>query len=229
MMIKMNERYMRLVILLVLGLFFIALLPSAVLAQSEGDEPADEGDTIDFYCESTPFQHPVASALAERYDVDYEEVLAWFCEDGLGLGEIGLALYTVRVVENMADDDVSADAGVATVPMTADDLLAMRLEEEMGWGQIWQELGFIGRPKADDVPVGLALGRRNSTIDEDTDEAERIDNPGPPESSGRPEDVGRPDGVGRPSDAGRPDGAGKPEGGGRPDGANRPEGGRGRP
>jgi hypothetical protein len=79
--------------------------------------------------------HPVLMDLAETYAVDYEDLLAYFCEDEFGVGEIRLALIT---------------AEREGVDLTYEEILAMRLEDgikEVGWGLIWQELGLIGRAR----------------------------------------------------------------------------------
>jgi hypothetical protein len=75
--------------------------------------------------------HPRATELAEEYDVAAEQVMTWFCEGGYGFGDILLALKT------------SQETGVP-----AGDLLA-RKTELGGWGEVWQELGLIGKPAKD--------------------------------------------------------------------------------
>jgi hypothetical protein len=136
---------------------------------------------------------PVAVRLAELYGVPYEQIMDWFLE-GYGFGEIIHALKT------------SEKTGVP-----AEELLALS-DELGGWGEVWQELGLIGRPAG--VPAGPPEGVPA----------------GPPEGvpGGPPEGVpaGPPEGV----PAGPPEGvpAGPPEGvpGGPPEGvpAGPPEG-----
>ncbi|MGC9521248.1 MAG: hypothetical protein ACP5HG_05125, partial [Anaerolineae bacterium] len=75
-----------------------------VLAE-DGEEPED--DVISYFCtvledgydEADDPKHPVGGALAKMYDVDYEMVMGWFCDDGLGFGEIMLGLSTAKVAE----------------------------------------------------------------------------------------------------------------------------------
>jgi hypothetical protein len=126
--------------------------------------------------------HPVAAWLAEAYGLPYEQIMDWFLE-GYGFGEIVHALKT------------GEKTGVP-----AEELLALS-DELGGWGEVWQELGLIGRPEG--VPAGRPEGVPA----------------GPPE--GVP--AGRPEGV----PAGRPKGvpAGPPEGvpAGRPEGAEPPD------
>jgi hypothetical protein len=77
--------------------------------------------------------HPVAQRLAETYGVPYEQIMGWFCQGRYGLGEIMHALQT--------GDDEDGN--------TPEQLLH-RKTELGGWGQVWQEMGLIGRPDDDD-------------------------------------------------------------------------------
>jgi hypothetical protein len=72
--------------------------------------------------------HPRATELSKDYGVDHEEIMTWFCDRGYGFGDITLALKT------------SQETGVP-----AGDLLARKTELD-GWGEVWQELGLIGKP-----------------------------------------------------------------------------------
>jgi hypothetical protein len=91
---------------------------------AKGEEPP--GSESDLCTGADP--HPNATKLAKDYDMAYEQIMAWFCEGGHGLGDIMLALRTGQ------DTDVPAG-----------DLLALK-NELGGWGQVWQELGLIGKP-----------------------------------------------------------------------------------
>ena len=77
--------------------------------------------------------HPVAQRLAETYDVAYEDIMTWFCEGRYGMGEI------MHALQNSGDEDGNAPEQVL-----------LRKTELGGWGQVWQELGLIGKP--DDKP-----------------------------------------------------------------------------
>jgi len=156
-------------IALAAALFLTALNPVSALAGSGFARVNQEEENEDFFCSAdSEDAHPVVAGIAETYEVDYETVLEMFCagdgeeENGhTGLGEIMLAFQTAEIL----DDGT-----------TADDLLTRRGEGE-GWGEIWQELGLIGRP--DDV--------------------------GPSGDPGPPDDVGPPDSTAIPDDAGKPD------------------------
>jgi hypothetical protein len=71
--------------------------------------------------------HPVGAKLATRYDVDYEQVMGWFCDNEMGFGQIMLALQTAALLGGDAEY-----------------YLGRRVAGE-GWGEIWQEEGLIGR------------------------------------------------------------------------------------
>lgn len=166
-------------------------------------ENADIEGEGSYFCENRDDEHPVAAGIAETYDLDYETVIAWFCGDDLdkdgenfGFGEIMLALQT----SNLEDIDLDAE-----------DILEMRADG-LGWGEIWQEFGLIGKPDHAGPPAGIG----------------RPDWAGPPEGVGPPDWAGPPEGVGpsekddsseaeeansvsgRPSRAGPPTGVGKP-------------------
>lgn len=121
-----------------------------------GDDPS-EG----YFCTQADVPHPFGARLAERYDTDYATLQGWFC-DGFGWGQIMLALQTGQLTD-----------------MDAESFLTARTDGQ-GWGQIWQELGLIGRPE----------------------------DAGPPEGKGRPEGKGPPEGKGRPEGKGPPPGKG---------------------
>ena len=103
------------------------------------------GDGFDLIC-SGEVTHPVLMSLAQRYDVEYDDLLDFFCEYKFGVGEIRLALST---------------AERERIELKYDQILEMRLEngmKQIGWGLIWQELGLIGR------------GRQNGELENHNDE-----------------------------------------------------------
>lgn len=90
-------------------------------------QPPNNGDNP--VC-SIDREHPTLMALAERFEVPYEELVGYFCGSNWSVGEIALALTT------LAKSDGSVD-----LP----GLLALRQDEKMGWGQIWQSLELSGQ------------------------------------------------------------------------------------
>ena len=108
-------------------------------------------------CDGTR-EHPILAALASRFEVPYEELVDYYCSYDMGIGEIALALTTIQQTEGTVD-----------LPT----LLAQRTDEDLGWGEIWQNLGLIGRDHG-----GLGLGllkkdqERNRVQDQITNEGE---------------------------------------------------------
>lgn len=106
----------------------------------EGDDDSSEGGKYNSaYCADDKQEkpHPLAAKLAERYDVDEEWVMKYFCA-GHGMGAIMLALKTSEI------------DGIGVAP---DALLAER-EDGNGWGLIWQAHGLIGKEKDAHSPPG---------------------------------------------------------------------------
>jgi hypothetical protein len=102
---------------------------------------AGEDDTADDPWCAGQGTHPVAAGLARRYAVDAGTVMSWFCDDNFGFGEIMHALQTSEVVSGTG---VLSDT-------TPGALLALKADLG-GWGQVWQELGLIGRPHESGPP-----------------------------------------------------------------------------
>lgn len=77
-------------------------LPTEAITPSTTPEPTEE-----VFTDCTGAQpHPTGTRLADRYKVDYEEIMGWFCQ-GFGFGEIDLAYglsrqYNVPVEEIFA-------------------------------------------------------------------------------------------------------------------------------
>lgn len=135
------------------------------LAVADNSEEDDEA-TKSRYCGGDE-NHPVAQSLAEQYDVNTGQIMNWFCGSeqapGQGLGQIMLALR---------NQDRLGQEGPA-----AEELLKRRADGE-GWGQIWQDLGLIGKNKTDDLPERAdPKGDENSS----DDGSSPGDEPGPPD------------------------------------------------
>ena len=149
---------------LFLTLFLIlALVPAAFAEDGEAEEVND-------YCTNWgELQHPVGSGIALRYDVDYELVMTWFCQGNYGFGQIMLALETSKILPN------SSYEGALLTPQ---ELLEMKTTFG-GWGQVWKELGFTGRPKSADWTGGPPewAGPKDKHSEDDDDF-------GPPEWAG---------------------------------------------
>jgi len=149
-------RFFSFSMILVLALVSVMSPATAALAE-EGDEEGLE-EEINYFCTDTEDQHPVAAGIAELYEVEYEDVMAMFCENmemregeeadaGFGFGQIMLAYSTFAQGAEL--EDLEGD-------FSLEGILGMR-EEGMGWGQIWQEMGLIGKP--DDVGKPDGVGK----------------------------------------------------------------------
>lgn len=112
---------------------------SIKIEQADADQ-TDKSDS--YYCVQSAVQHPAGARLAERYEMPYEDLQAWFCQ-GFGWGQVKLALQTAKL------------KGV-----DAADLLQARLDGQ-GWGQIWQGLNLVGRSRQDE-PSDVKVGKPQS-------------------------------------------------------------------
>ncbi len=155
------------------------IVADKVKDETEDDDDDDEDEAIEdgenFFCANPDILHPVGDRLAEHYDTAYEQVMAWFCEDGMGFGQIMLALRTAEMMGESGET-----------------YLERRADGE-GWGQIWQSLNLIGP------------GRDKDGGPEDAGPPDHAGGPpehaGPPEDvGGPPEHAGGP-----PEHAGPPD------------------------
>ncbi|MGC9397808.1 MAG: hypothetical protein ACP5HM_01585 [Anaerolineae bacterium] len=161
--------------------------------EKEGEE---ENDGVNFFCANSEFSHPAGVALAERYEVTYEQVMSWFCEDNLSFGQIMLALHTAQITGESPESS-----------------LERRLAGE-GWGQIWQSLNLIGRREEVGPPDHAQRPENPGPADHagPPEDVERPENPGPPDDAGPPENDGSPENPGPPDHA-----AGRGKGRGRSD------------
>lgn len=111
-------------------------------------EVTEEPEEINPVCEGE-LNHPVIMRIADQYNMDYEELTGYFCEYDFGVGEIVHLLATY----NQMDDETT----------TLEDILAMRSDDEMGWGEIWQNLGLIGsgRNKSEEEQTEALVRNQN--------------------------------------------------------------------
>ncbi len=130
----------------------------------DADDDEDEGDR----CTGND-PHPAGEKLAAEYDVEYDDVMGWFC-DGYGFGEIVLAIEAADQAE-----------------MDIDEVLDMK-GEQGGWGRVMQELGLIGknRRSADDEDEDEATEEPDvETTDDSTEEIAPRSNNGRGNGNGR--------------------------------------------
>lgn len=158
------------------------------LAFLDEDATEDNQDSVNLFCASGQ-AHPVAQSLAEGYDVDVEQIMAWFCgsadTNGFGFGQINLALQ-----KEIQLDQAGPSAGQ----------LLERRASGQGWGQIWRDLGIIGKQKDGGMPDSAGPKEREGTSGENgpPDHASDKNRGGPPDHAGPKDNNGPPDHAGRP-------------------------------
>jgi hypothetical protein len=133
----------------------------------EGDDP-DDGDEADACLVPG---HPVAEALADEFELEYDTVMGWFC-DGFGWGEITRALLLVTHAGDVAPEDV---------PALVEGLLAL-VADGTGWGEIIQESGIHPSDLAQGRVIGAHNRERHTVTDGGVD-----DETGPSDAPGHDE------------------------------------------
>jgi hypothetical protein len=87
-----------------------------------------DGELDSYYCANEDQVHPVAVKIAGTYGVDYSVIEDYLCgEPSIPLGQIMLAMQTAAL-------------GGGDYTEYLDGF------ENIGWGQIWQDLEFQGKP-----------------------------------------------------------------------------------
>ena len=149
----------------------------------KGEEPEDEDDEENgedpsngFYCIQSEVPHPFGARLAERYGVEYTTLQEWFCA-GFGWGQIMLALQTGMITE-----------------MEPGTLLEER-SSGLGWGEIWQNLGLIGKDKSEDDLEESQSETKNGKPDFDKQSDKKVKDK---DKGGKPDFAGPPAGKGKP-------------------------------
>ncbi|MBE9525328.1 MAG: hypothetical protein IMY76_09525 [Chloroflexi bacterium] len=115
-----------------LNLIEATLLIRTVLG--DNDELSEGSKDNSAYCGVDKQPHPMAAAIAERYEVPEGDIKEYFC-NGFSIGAIMLALQTSEI------------DGVDINWSNLLDILA----EGYSWGQIWEQMGLI-----DDVLEGYS-------------------------------------------------------------------------
>ena len=150
------------------------------------EEPEVTETPMPVLCEEPPGGHPVATAIASQFEVEYATIWTLHCE-GWGFGEIARAYLLAE--ETGSNAQAYLDLNTAG----------------MGWGEIMRASGVHPSQLA---PGRVIVGHRFGTDGEETPEAESQNQAGPPDNPGG----GRPDHAGPPDNRG----GGRPGGGGRP-------------
>ncbi|MEM5775676.1 MAG: hypothetical protein AAGU05_11810, partial [Anaerolineaceae bacterium] len=104
-----------------------------------------EGSKGGYYCENLADAHNVAERLSQRSGLYYEQIMSWFCVDGLGFGEI---MNAIKASEQLG--------GVTS----AAEIIAMK-QELGGWGLVKQALGLNGNPHQTETLLEQTHGNSN--------------------------------------------------------------------
>jgi hypothetical protein len=183
-MTSRKQRFTFIAFLMVIGLLLAGVGSNPALAAPDNqDDDGDTGEEVNPFCTAADVQHKMAARLAETYEVSYDQVKQWFCEDGYGFGQIAMALQTSK----LTGDPVET-------------LLAARAEGK-GWGNIWKDKGLI-RSKEDAGPPPWAGHGRPAWAGPKQERT--ADHPGNGNANGKGKDKDKEKG-GRPCWAGNPD------------------------
>jgi hypothetical protein len=115
----------------------------------ENNDDAEDSERKGNCQEGLEKEHPVAVQLAAQFDVDYQEIMNWFC-DGWGFGEIRIAYEAV--LENPE--------------YTVEQLFEMR-KSGLGWGEILATIGLKGKQVEDSTEDNY------EEVDDELDESNR--------------------------------------------------------
>ncbi|MBN2549926.1 MAG: hypothetical protein JXB15_12255 [Anaerolineales bacterium] len=109
----------------------------------DDDEPKEPKQGT--FCDGTADKnHPTGDKLAERYGVDYAEIIGWYCQ-GYGFGEVDLAY---RIAEEKG--------------ISASEIFALRAGG-MSWGEIMKQYELTGKPpKENDKAKGKGQDNDNN-------------------------------------------------------------------
>ena len=140
-------------------------------------------------------RHPVATALAGAFELDYATVLGWHC-DGFGFGEIARALLIADL----------------TGEMTAEELLA-GFEGGRAWGHIMQDLGLSPSQFAPGRVISGRYGRQNGESEQNGELEQNQERQRPGNSANAPgHNRGGDDGEGAPGNSGNAPGHNREQG-----------------
>jgi hypothetical protein len=204
--------------------------------EDDVDDPEDGEAEDNSFCVSEEENHPaaerLAAALPEDSDITIEDIMAWFCGDDegegdlphFGFGEIkqvlelsgGSVISATELLETKADgmgwglikQAVQLTGGNV---FSATELLEAKANGQ-GWGQIKKDYNSNGESAEPDSVDGLSEG----TGPGNSGAKGRPDHAGPPELRGQSAQSGRPDHAGPPQNQGQSGNQGKGKGRGRP-------------
>jgi len=123
-----------------IGSFLITLLLVSTVYAQEGEgyplettTPTEVSEDTNPICDGTRI-HPVLDGFSTKYNIPYDVLLVYYCQLQVGIGEIALALQTNQLMGG---------------EVTVEELFTQRVDEGLGWGEIWQDLNLIGNDNGD--------------------------------------------------------------------------------
>jgi len=192
----------------------------------------DEGDEEVEYGGCFREDHPVGMALADEFDVDYDDIMTWHC-DGFGFGEISRALLLAEAGADDGEDGEEAVEGDEEGTVLDWEAYLQLKADGQGWGQIVKASGVHpgelamgrvirdkGRPGDDDADDG-----EDGEDTGDVAEVEALDTTTRP-GQGQGQERGQGQGQGKDKAKSGGPGGGKPENpghGGTPPGQSKPK------
>ena len=97
--------------------------------------------------------------------------MGYFCSDNLGVGEVALALVTVQHLEGEVDMET---------------LLTQRLDDGLGWGEIWQALGLIGKDADHEFKQSVERNKHQDQIENEGEDDQILNQSEYSEQKGTP-------------------------------------------
>lgn len=121
-------------LILIIIVFLFVITPSVFAQEEDGEGKGNAWGQGGVYCaEGKETVHPLALLIEEKYGTNSSFVMEHVC-DGVGFGSVMLAIKM---------------GGGNAVGM-----LEQR-KAGQGWGQIWKEMGLIGKDAIEKAPPGL--------------------------------------------------------------------------
>jgi len=110
---------------------------SSVVVMPPDDDDGDDEDGVNtgFYCSNPEVPHPALNRVALALGADYAAALDWFCDGGLGVGGVNMALKLAILYGK-----------------TPQEILDMRAS--MGWGQVKKALNSA--PETPEEPADVS-------------------------------------------------------------------------
>jgi hypothetical protein len=122
-----------------------------------------------YFCQNPDAQHPTGAKLAEQYGVSYQSIMQWFCKPGEGEGTVNPSTATNGFGNiKLAFETAEFTGGTAEEYLT-------KKEEGAGWGTIWKDLCYHGKPKDGKEQFSELCETEGSAVDPGAETLEAAD------------------------------------------------------